>query len=124
MAFRECTKFDVRTGWESGYSIELLDEGRVCYSEYSFEGYAHGQPDDEPENERSCPDPDYEPESPYSTFLKYLDIVAKKYPEVYFAVYEHIQDRTEYAYRCLAGYCKYQNNSFISQFQSKFQIIE
>ena len=109
MAFRECTKFDVRTGWESGYSIELLDEGRVCYSEYSFEGYSSGQPDGEPKSEYSY--------SPYSHFLIVLNNVAKKYPEVYLAVYEHIQGRTEEAYRSLAGYCKYRNNSFISQFQ-------
>lgn len=96
---------------QSGISITLEDGGKVSYSAWEFEGAASGYPDAEP---------DYRDRNPYSSFVSYLDSVAKKYPEVYRAVYEHIQCRKESDYVRLAGYCKRKNN----EYARKFRIIE
>ena len=107
-------KFEIHVGWDSGSSIELLSDGRVCYTTWDFGGAASSHPDDEPET-GMCGD-----HNPYRSFVSVLDYVATRYPEVYRAVYEHIQGRTEDAYAKLAEYCKSKNNQYIS----KFRIIE
>lgn len=107
-------KFEVCTGRNSGYSIELLSDGKVCYATWEFEGAISSCPDDEPAT-GMCGD-----HNPYGSFVSTLDRVAERHPEVYRAVYEHIQGRTEDAYVRLAEYCKRKNNQYIS----KFQIIE
>ena len=58
--------------------------------------------------------------NPYASFVSTLDSVAKKYPEVYRAVYEHIRSRKENAYVRLAEHCKRKNN----EYARKFSIIE
>lgn len=110
-------KFEVHTEWDNGgYSIELLSNGMVRYAEWDFQGAIISYPDDEPAT-GMCGDHD-----PYSSFVNTLNRVAKHYPEVYRAVYEHIQCRTEEVYAKLAEYCKIMNNQYI--YINKFRIIE
>lgn len=107
-------KFEVCTGRNSGCSIKLLSDGNVCYARWEFGGAISSYPDDEPAT-GMCGDHD-----PYGSFVSALNFVAERHPEVYRAVYEHIQGRTEDAYVRLAQYCKIKNNRYIS----KFRIIE
>ncbi len=111
-------KFEVHTGWNSGYSIELLSDGKVRHTAWEFAGTISSCPEDKPATEM-CGD-----HNPYCSFVSTLDRVAERHPNVYRAVYEHIQGRTEGAYMRLAEYCKRKNNQYISQYISKFQIIE
>lgn len=96
---------------QSGISITLNKDGSVSYAAWEFEGATQGCPDDKP-NQRN--------RNPYTSFISTLDSVAKKYPEVYRAVYEHIQGRNENAYVRLAEHCKRKNN----EYARKFRIIE
>ena len=95
---------------QSGIAIRLEDEGRVSYSAWEFEGATSGYPDDKPSYGIN----------PYRSFVSYLDSVAKNYPEVYHAVYQHIQSRKESDYVSLADYCKRKNN----EYARKFRVIE
>lgn len=96
---------------QSGVSIALKEDGKVSYSAWEFEGATYGYPDDKPERYKA---------NPYNEFISYMDSVAKHYPEVYRAVYEHIKCRKESAYVRLAEYCKRKNN----EYARKFTIIE
>jgi len=96
---------------QSGISIALEKDGKVSYSAWEFEGAASGHPDDQP---------NYHDRNPYNSFISTLDSVAERHPEVYRAVYEHIQCRKESAYVRLADYCKRKNN----EYARKFRIIE
>lgn len=96
---------------QSGISITLEKGGKVSYSAWEFEGAAKGYPDGQP---------DYHNRNPYRSFISTLDSVAEHHPEVYRAVYEHIQCRKESAYVRLSDYCKRKNN----EYARKFRIIE
>ena len=50
-------------------------------------------------------------------FLGDLDIIARKYPEIYKIVYEHIQNKEEKEYIEIADYCKSKHNDFVRQFR-------
>lgn len=107
---------------DGNYTIELINDGRVSCMQVEYTGTDYWNPernfwidacslDDKPNGLIS---------NPYGFFTRALDKVAVKCPEVYRAVYEHIQVRTEADYKRLAEYCKKKNN----EYACKLQIIE
>lgn len=92
---------------QSGFGIDLISGGTITYGCWEYEGAEYGQPDDKKNIYNS---------SPLSRCISILDAVAKRYPEVYRAVYEHIQNRTEYEYKALASHCREKNNDYARKF--------
>lgn len=100
--------FKVDFGYGQSKCVSTEKNGRVCFSVWSSKGL-----------EMSLY-PTTHNGVYYRSCISILDIVADNYPEVYRAVYDHIQGRHGAEYSALKAYCKKRNN----ELASKLSIIE
>ena len=99
--------FKIDYGIDRSKLISLERKGNVYFSDSTYDA-------------RLCGYPTTTGDMHYQVCISTLNAVAERYPEVYRAVYEHIQGRSELEYLQLKDYCKKKNN----ELARKLTIIE
>ncbi len=89
--------------YSSGRFVSTEDNGKVRFSDWVSDGGMSVYPE-------------MEGGKYYSSCISILDDVAELHPEVYRAVYDHIQGRNEPQYLSLKAYCKKKNNELARKF--------